>query len=164
VDSGGPKPDVRDVEAFLIAEARLLDEGRFEEWLALFSDDGYYWIPLVQGQASPEDMVSIIYDDRRALETRVRQLSNANRHAQSPRSITNHLVGSVSIERSDGSKGILVRSSQHTLEARGNKLRMFGGEVLHQLMPAHAGSFKILWKRVNLVNCSAAHDGFNVPI
>ena len=32
-------------EAFLVHEARLLDDGRFEEWLALFTTDAWYWVP-----------------------------------------------------------------------------------------------------------------------
>jgi len=31
-------------------EARLLDERRHDEWLALFTEDGRYWVPL-QGAA-----------------------------------------------------------------------------------------------------------------
>ena len=32
--------------AFVVHEARLIDEGRYDEWLALFADDGRYWVPL----------------------------------------------------------------------------------------------------------------------
>ena len=34
-------------------EAALLDAGRFDDWLALFADDGRYWVPL-QGAAQPD--------------------------------------------------------------------------------------------------------------
>ncbi len=33
---------VEEAERFLVAEARLLDERRFEEWEQLFTDDGVY--------------------------------------------------------------------------------------------------------------------------
>ena len=77
-------PDPREVEEFLFQEARFLDEGRFEEWLALFTETAWYWVPLAPDQDNPEDMVSIIYDDRRLLETRVRRLCSPNIHAQAP--------------------------------------------------------------------------------
>ncbi|HJZ18253.1 MAG TPA: aromatic-ring-hydroxylating dioxygenase subunit beta, partial [Stellaceae bacterium] len=35
---------IREVEQFLYREARLLDERRFHEWLALFADDVRYWM------------------------------------------------------------------------------------------------------------------------
>ena len=36
---------VQACEQFLLHEARLLDEGRFDEWLALFTPDAWYWVP-----------------------------------------------------------------------------------------------------------------------
>ena len=74
----------QEIESFLIAEARLLDERRWDEWLALFTDDGWYWVPLEEGQANPREVVSLIYDDRRLLETRSRRLAEAALHAQTP--------------------------------------------------------------------------------
>jgi 3-phenylpropionate/cinnamic acid dioxygenase small subunit len=35
---------IREVEQFLYREARLLDERRLHEWLALFTDDVRYWM------------------------------------------------------------------------------------------------------------------------
>ena len=35
-----------EIEAFLYHEAELLDERRYEEWLALFTDDVHYWMPM----------------------------------------------------------------------------------------------------------------------
>ncbi|MBI4900843.1 MAG: aromatic-ring-hydroxylating dioxygenase, partial [Actinobacteria bacterium] len=40
-----PAPDaatLADVTAFLIREARVIDEGRFNDWLDLFTDDCLY--------------------------------------------------------------------------------------------------------------------------
>jgi hypothetical protein len=34
---------------FVIQEARLLDEKRFDEWYELFTDDAFYWVPLAPG-------------------------------------------------------------------------------------------------------------------
>ena len=46
-------------EQFLVHEARLLDEGRFDEWLALFTADAWYWVPSEPNQANPRDTVSL---------------------------------------------------------------------------------------------------------
>ena len=35
-----------EVEQFLYREAQLLDEGRFHEWLELFTEDVSYWMPI----------------------------------------------------------------------------------------------------------------------
>src|SRR5262245_64398492 len=69
-------------EEFLIHEARLLDDGRFDEWLALFTADARYWVPSEPNQKSPLDTVSLMYDDRRLLETRVRTLASPSISSQ----------------------------------------------------------------------------------
>ena len=63
--------DQEHCERFLLHEARLLDEARFDDWLSLFTPDGCYWVPSEPDQDNPHDTVSLIYDDRRLLETRV---------------------------------------------------------------------------------------------
>ena len=47
-----------ELEAFVLAEARLLDERRFSDWLALFAEDGVYWVPTNPRQASPQEAAS----------------------------------------------------------------------------------------------------------
>jgi len=51
-------------EQFLYHEAHLLDTQRYEDWLALFTGDATYWVPLEQSQQDPEQTSSLIYDDR----------------------------------------------------------------------------------------------------
>ncbi len=50
--------DLHRCERFLQHEARLLDEGKFDEWLALFTADGSYWVPSEPDQDNPHDTVS----------------------------------------------------------------------------------------------------------
>ena len=92
------RADLRDVEAFLFREARLLDERKYEQWLDLFTDTATYWIPMQRGQDNALDTASLVYDDRMALEMRVRQLGLPNRHAQVARSWTSHLIGNIDID------------------------------------------------------------------
>ena len=72
----GETLDLNRCERFLQHEARLLDDGKFDDWLALFTPDGSYWVPSEPDQDNPHDTVSLIYDDRRLLETRVRRLAS----------------------------------------------------------------------------------------
>ncbi len=150
-------------EAFLIHEARLLDERRFEDWLGLFTDDGWYWVPIVADQDNPHDMVSLIYDDRRLLETRIRRLAHPGAHAQTPPSRTSRIIANVTVEdqATDGAD-LVIRSKFQMIEYRRDKQRLFGGTCRHGLVVADGG-FRIRWKRVDLVNCDAMHDGINVP-
>ncbi len=153
--------DFRRCEQFLLHEARLLDEGGFDEWLALFTPEAWYWVPSEPDQADPLETVSLIYDDRRLLETRVRRLGSPRMYSQEPRSRTSRIISNVTIESSDKSSCIM-RSKFMMIEYRREQQRLFGGTALHRLVQAD-GRIMIAWKRVNLVNCDAPMDGITVP-
>lgn len=96
----------RDVEEFLHAEADLLDERRFEEWLDLFTDDTRYWMPLVRnvqyGQSamefSREGVDNAWIDEGKdTLAQRVRQLKTGIHWAEEPRSRMSHLITNIRI-------------------------------------------------------------------
>ncbi|HZP75457.1 MAG TPA: aromatic-ring-hydroxylating dioxygenase subunit beta [Pseudolabrys sp.] len=148
-------------EAFLIHEARLLDDARFDEWLGLFTPDAQYWVPSEPGQQDPHDTVSLIYDDRRLLETRVRRLASPRIYSQEPRSRTTRIVSNVTVEE-EAKDTALIRSKFMMIEFRRNEQRLFGGTAFHRLV-RQGGPLRIRFKRVDLVNCDAPLDGIVVP-
>jgi 3-phenylpropionate/cinnamic acid dioxygenase small subunit len=165
--------DLRRCEQFLLHEARLLDDGKFDDWLTLFTPEAWYWVPSEPDQADPYETVSLIYDDRRLLETRVRRLSSPRMYSQEPRSRTSRVVANVTIEetghlpglpraRGREGSGCVVRSKFMMIEFRREQQRLFGGTVLHRLVQS-GGRIMIAWKRVNLINCDAPLDGITMP-
>ena len=158
----GKRLDVRECEQFLLHEARLLDEARFDEWLALFTPEASYWVPSEPGQANPLETVSLIYDDRQLLETRVRRLASPRIYSQEPRSRTSRIVTNVTVEDDADPATTLVRSKFVLIEFRRNEQRLFGGTFFHRLTIA-GGNIRIASKRVDLVNCDAPLDGIVVP-
>jgi len=165
-----PQPGTRpkglglaECERFLVREARLLDEGRFDEWLALFRADAWYWVPSQPNQTNPRDTFSLMYDDRRLLETRVRRLASPRIYSQEPRSRTSRMVGNVTIEEiAQDQTTVTVRSKFQLVEYRRETQRIFAGNYLHHLVLGKAG-IQIAWKRVELLNCDAPHEGLVVP-
>lgn len=150
-------------EAFLLREARLLDEARYEQWLSLFTEDAWYWVPSQAGQESPRNTVSLIYDDRRLLETRVRRLLNPSIHAQNPPSRSSRIVANVTLE-SDGDDGDLeTRSKLLLTEYRRNRLRTYAGTAWHRLV-RDGKAFRIASKRVDLIDCDGELEGLVVPL
>jgi 3-phenylpropionate/cinnamic acid dioxygenase small subunit len=157
--------DIRSVERFLFHEARLLDEARFDDWLGLFTETAWYWVPVEPNQENPLETVSIIYDDRRLLETRVRRLTNPNIHAQSPPSRTSRMIGNIMIDSDNGTvedAELIVSSRFQMTEFRSNSQRQFAGALTHGLM-TQEHDFRIAWKRVDLVNCDGMIEGITVP-
>ena len=156
------KFDAKQCEDFLLHEARLLDEARFDEWLALFTSEATYWVPSEPDQSSPLDTVSLMYDDRRLLETRVRRLASPRIYSQEPRSRTSRVVSNVTIEPATPKGRCLVRSKFVIVEYRREQQRLFAGTSFHEL-EIREGGIRIASKRVDLVNCDAALDGLVIP-
>jgi 3-phenylpropionate/cinnamic acid dioxygenase small subunit len=153
--------DLPSCELFLLREARLLDEGRFDDWLALFMPEAWYWVPSEPNQSDRFETVSLINDDRRLLETRVRRLASPRMYSQEPRSRTSRIVGNVTIEEV-ATNACTVRSKFLMIEYRREQQRIFGGTALYGMVRA-GGSIMIAWKRVDLVNCDAPLDGITIP-
>jgi 3-phenylpropionate/cinnamic acid dioxygenase small subunit len=146
-------------EQFLYHEARLLDTQQLEAWLALFTDDATYWVPLERDQNDPIETGSIIHDDRTLLELRVKQARHPRAHARLPLARTVHQVGNVMVA---GEKGELtVNSTLQVVEFRNDKQRVHGALVEHRLRRVNGG-FKIAHKRVDLVNSEGELDGIAI--
>jgi len=73
-----------DVEQFIYREARLADENRYDEWEELWTDDGVYWVPFGSDESDPETQMSVIYDNRSRIATRIKQFKTGKRHSAIP--------------------------------------------------------------------------------
>jgi 3-phenylpropionate/cinnamic acid dioxygenase small subunit len=146
-----------EVEQFLYHEAWLLDHGRLDEWLGLFADDATYWIPLQASQSDPLTASSIVYDDRRLLEVRVRQFQHPRAHARTPAPRTVHQISNVHVLEAEGDE-LRVASTLVLLEYRHERQRVWGALVEHRLRRTRDG-LRIAAKRIDLVNSEAELDG-----
>lgn len=106
---------VRDIEQFLYREARLLDDGRFEHWLSLLSDDVHYWLPVMgrryaadskalttlaipaagDGAFTNREGLALFDDDKESLRRRVSRLGTGMAWAEDPPSSTCRMVSNV---------------------------------------------------------------------
>jgi len=158
-----PFGDRHAIEGFLIREAQLLDERRFEEWRDLFAEDGCYWVPLRPGQTSPDGEASLFYDDRGIMQTRFERLRHPNIHSQNPPHRTCHIVGNVLVESVDPARAeCSVASNMIMTDYRMRAQRLFSGRVRHRLRWETSG-YKIVLKRVDLINCDDVFELIAVP-
>jgi len=154
---------LRGVERFVFHEARLLDERRFADWLALWADDGRYWVPRFHGQADPFGQISLFWEDRMLREVRVRRLEHARSWSQQPPTRSCRVLGNLGIEGLDAAGHLIVRSAFHLTEWR-DAQRHLAGTVFHKLAATEAGGWQIVLKRVDLVNCDDIFGGLEVFI
>ena len=155
--------DIRGVEQFLFQEVQYLDDRDFEAWLALWDEDGRYWVPRFEHQANPFEQVSLFWEDKMLREVRVKRLSNARNWSQQPPTRCSHLVGNVAVKGLDSAGHLIVRSSVHHTEWRGEQ-RHLAGTVHHKLVRDAEGRWRIRLKRVDLVNCDSVFANLEVFI
>ena len=126
---------VRSVEQFLYREARLLDERRFHDWLALFTDDVHYRMmarsnryprssKAIAGMdadrlADDMDELGLFDEDIRTLTARVARLDTGMAWAEDPPSQTRHLITNVELAPDASDTALTVHSNFIVYRSRG---------------------------------------------
>lgn len=137
------------VERFLYREARLMDEHRYKEWLALWTADGVYWVPCNEDEIDPRRHVSIIYDDRERLEQRIDRLASGSVLAQDPKPRMRRVVANIEWEEKSGE--VEAQSNFVLAWARGETQQLWAGRTLH-ILRREGDALKMRFKKVMLVN------------
>ena len=151
-----------EVESFVHDEARLLDERRFADWLALFAHDALYWVPTQPGQRSPHEALSLFYETRELLAMRVSRLG-ADAPFQEPQARTVHHVASIQVASSTDARWEQeARSTLILAEARAGEQRWFAGRVFHGLRREN-GALRIVLKRVDLIDSDTPQRALAIP-
>ena len=146
----------QDLIDFVVSEARLLDAKRYDEWNALFTDDAYYWVPLVPDQEDGVNHTSHLYEDKLLRDLRIERLKSPRAFSQQPPSRSHHLLQTPTVETFDErANRFVVRSEFHYTESQGDELEFYVGTCFHHLT-LHDGALKMTLKRVNLLNSDAA--------
>ncbi len=154
--------DLREIEQFLYLEARLMDEKRWDEWQALFTEEGEYWMPATRGQPDPLNHVSIIYEKSLLRAVRLKRYSHPNALSLQPMPYSVHTVSNVMLDSHDETTGIIeVNSRFIVLEYRRDVTYTYGGAYTHTLQP-HDSSFKIQRKKVELINCDGVLENIQI--
>ncbi|WP_313626033.1 aromatic-ring-hydroxylating dioxygenase subunit beta [Achromobacter sp.] len=156
-----PADSYHRIAQFLYREARLLDERRYDDWQALWTSDGMYWMPRKAGQESPYDHISLFWEDRMLRDVRIRRLEHPRNWSQQPPTRSARMVGGIEIEGVDSGGNLVVHSVFQMTEWRKRQPRQLAGRYTHKLA-AEGDGWRIRMKRVDLVNCDDVHDVFEV--
>lgn len=141
---------LREVEQFIYREARFQDELAYEDWEALWTDDATYWIPANSDAGDPQREMSIVYDNRARIATRIKQLQTGKRHSQNPPSRLRHLVSNVELLCSDGDE-VHAGANFIVYESRERGVTLWAGRSVYGLRRT-ADGLRMTRKTVYLVN------------
>jgi benzoate/toluate 1,2-dioxygenase subunit beta len=152
-----PIPDGFDrweVEQFLYREARYADEADYDSWEALWTDDALYWVP-VAATDDPSSMMSLIYDNRSRIATRLKQVRTGKRYAQAPPSNLRRLLSNIEYlggrANSAGGVDLEVGANFLVLESRARGTHLWGGRTTYRLRHQD-GDLRLAYKKVVLVD------------
>jgi 3-phenylpropionate/cinnamic acid dioxygenase small subunit len=130
-------------------EVRLLDEAQFPAWLGLYTVDATYWVPSGLPPYDHQRKISIIYDDRAALEARVTRLASKFAFAQAPPSRTVRVVTNLEVEPRDDA-GYRVRCVYIVHELRMHRERVLPARAVYELVKGD-DDLRIRHKRLDLL-------------
>ena len=114
-----------EVEQFYYAEAALLDERKFHDWLALLTSDIHYWMPIrrtvmladIDQEFTKPGGMAFFDDDKAMLEARVKKLDTGYSWSEDPPSRTRHMVFNVRILSVEGQE-LEVEANFHLYRTR----------------------------------------------
>jgi 3-phenylpropionate/cinnamic acid dioxygenase small subunit len=160
----------REVEQFLYREARLLDERRFDEWLALLTDDIHYWMAArsnryprrskaisildparyVEDDSVQDDELAILDETKQTLVDRVRRLDTGMAWAEDPPSRTRHLITNIELAPGPTATEVRVYSNFIVYRTRAETEQDFYVGARSDVLRRVDGDWKIAARRVTL--------------
>lgn len=142
--------DLQQIEQFLYREARYADEHDYDAWEALWTDDALYWVPAGDDASDPGTQVSVIYDNRNRISTRLKQLRTGKRYSQSPPSNLRRVISNVEVLGTEGTDTV-VEANFVLAESRTRGMEVWAGRVTYRLRLVE-GEIRLAFKKVSLVN------------
>lgn len=96
--------DARAVEAFLLREARLLDDERWDDWLSMLSEAIHYWMPGIENRRREDksgpyqaEHMALFDDGLRDLKRRVTRFKQPSAWAENPPTRHVHLISNIEV-------------------------------------------------------------------
>jgi 3-phenylpropionate/cinnamic acid dioxygenase small subunit len=148
--------DLAEIEEFLQTEADLLDEGDLASWMELYTDDGTYWMPVRAGQESPLDEISILYENRTLMAIRCNNFGHRLSPSMEYPVRSSRILSRFRITGLDGKTGDCTVQCKFQAVVNYREQTLFAGTYTHQLKRTSNG-YRIVQKRVDLINCDADH-------
>lgn len=144
-----------EVEQFLFREARFADENDYDSWEQLWTDDALYWVPANGADTDPASQMSVIYDNRNRISTRLKQIRTGKRYAQAPPSNVRRLLSNIEFRggkaNPDGGVDLEVVANFLLLDSRPRGTHLWGGQLTYRLRHTESG-LRMSYKKVMLVD------------
>lgn len=146
---------VHRIEQFLFREARLLDHERWDEWLALMTEDIHYWMPAIENRRRADKIGAYMpgrgayFDDNHFdLSRRVARFKQPSAWAEDPPTRHVHVISNVEVQTAPDAGEFIVHSVFVNYRSRGeadNDLLLGRRE---DLLRVHGDDFRIARRKI----------------
>lgn len=146
------------VSAFIWAEADLLDRKDYDGWLALWLKDGFYTLPIGDGDDF-DNMLNLCHDNDKMRRDRIARFQQGFSISSAPPAETVRNLSRFVITAVDGDE-VKVRCSEHLIEDKFGRQRIWAANVSYTLVATEDG-FNIRTKVVRLLNSDGMLNSFS---
>lgn len=152
-----PVINLQEAMEFIWREADLLDRHDYEPWLALWTEEGRYVIPIDRNNPDTEATLNVAYDDATMRAARVKRLSSGSAMSAAPAARTVRTVSRFvpTLVRADM---VELRCAQHLVEYKYERTRVLAADVTYRLRRRQDG-LALDEKVVRLINSDEALFG-----
>ena len=148
---------VEAIQQLIRLETACLNKGDLENWIALFTDDGYYWMPLEEEHRDPEMHDSLIYDNRALMEMRKHNLASPLAPSMELDIRSVRILSDIEIQLVDTADNEVDVSAFVIAVIYQKQKNTYAGKVAYRLVNADGG-LQIGVKRVDLLDADASLD------
>ena len=156
-DAGRPvdRETAHRVEQFLFREARVLDNERWDDWLAMMAEDIHYWMPAIENRRRADKIGAYAHgrgayfdDNHFDLSRRVARFKQPSAWAEDPPTRHVHVISNVEVLTGPNTGEFTVHSVFVNYRSRGeadNDLLLGRRE---DLLRSHGDDFRIARRKI----------------
>ena len=144
-----------EVTRLVYREAMLLDRRRWDDWIAMFTEDAVYWVPAWKNEEEttddPDGQLNLIYlRNRGGLEDRVFRIESRDSYASVPLDRTVHVVSNVLVESETGDE--IEATANCLVHTYGKKGGMTRGGLYDYTLRRTGTGLKIARKKITFID------------
>jgi len=139
-------------------DGTLLDERRWDEWLALYTADCTFWMPMwrdeeTMNERTDDALAHMYYENRKGIEDRIARVRTGKSPVTTPLPRTSHLVSGIALRGEPERDRMELRATWacHVLFTRARAQHAFFGRSEYTLVRSE-GQWKIRAKKILLQN------------
>jgi len=140
------------------SDGSLLDERRWDEWLALYTVDCTFWMPMWRDEENMNErtddaLAHMYYENRKGIEDRIARVRTGKSPVTTPLPRTAHLVSGIALRSEPAPDRMELRATWacHVLFTRARAQHVFFGRSEYTLVQSE-GRWKIRAKKILLQN------------